>query len=256
MNGIPIRLERDTILEALFEIRFQPKQGFPGSIFPGLLYGQKETRDRYPLLEELPGAKVPAEIVEADPNLRYVATHRLRGEKYSVQVGAKSVALSCPSPYTGWIQFKSEILFLTSALLKTDLIERVERFSLRYINLLTHEEDVRGLQKLLLDIKAGGRDLTTDPLIALSHLRTELHDEGFINILQVASPMTAEVKSTGETKKGTLIDVDTIHALTEGEDFVKNQETMLESCHKEEKKMFFSLLKPDTVQSLGPSYEK
>lgn len=256
MARVPIRLERDTILEALYEMRFQSKQNFTGSIFSGLLYSQKETRTRYPLLEELSAAKLPSEAAVMDPNLRYVATHRLKGEKYSIQIGAQSVALSCASPYTGWRHFKPEILFVTQAVLKTELIERVERFSLRYINLLLHDDATSGLQKLVLDINAGGRNLTADPLIAITHLRTELHEKGFINVIQVASPTTVEMRATNETKRGTLLDIDTIHPLTEGESFGEIHEVMLESCHQEEKEMFFSLLKPKTLKDLGPIYEE
>ena len=256
MTGMPVRLERDTILEALYEMRFQSKQSFTGSIFSGLLYSQKETRTRYSLLEELPAAKLPSEAAAVDPNLRYVATHRLKGEKYSVQIGAQSVALSCPSPYSGWRNFKQEISFVTQAVLKTELVEHVERFSLRYINLLIHDEAIRGLQKFVVDIKAGGRDLNADPLIASTHLRTELHEKGFIDVIQVASPTTVEIRATNETKRGTLLDIDIIRPLTEGENFGENHGDLLERCHEEEKKMFFSLLKPNTLKDLGPIYKE
>ncbi|MGH8769792.1 MAG: TIGR04255 family protein [Burkholderiales bacterium] len=256
MPGMPVRLERDTILEALYEMRFQSKQSFTGSVFSGLLYSQKETRTRYSSLEELPAAKLPSEAAAVDPNLRYVATHRLKGEKYSVQIGAQSVALSCPFPYSGWRNFRQEISFVTQAVLKTELIEHVERFSLRYINLLIHDEAVRGLQKFIVDIKAGGRDLSADPLIASTHLRTELHEKGYIDVIQVASPATVEIRATNETKRGTLLDIDVIRPLTQGESFVDNHEDLLERCHQEEKAVFFSFLKPKTLEDLGPIYEE
>ncbi len=64
------------------------------------------------------------------------------------------------------------------------------------------------------------------------------------------------MRATSETKRGTLLDIDIIHPLTEGESFGENHEVMLESCHREEKEMFFSLLEPNTLKDLGPIYEE
>lgn len=246
-NRIPVRLKKEPLLEAIWEIRFSGAKSPVADLLPGMLF--KSFPGKYDTVAKLPVADIPAPVVANDPNLRYVPKIRLEGANQSVQIGDRVVSLSCHRPYSGWDRFSADIRELAEAVQKTELVNRLERFSLKYIDLIELEQPV-GLAHLNLELKLGEYELAAKPV----QLRTEIKEKDLIHIIQIISPAEVALPGTEGRLKGVLVDIDSIKPIADDESWDVLQQR-LDDVHTACKKMFFSILKPETVGSLEPEYE-
>jgi len=246
-NRIPVRLRKEPLLEAIWEIRFTGAKSPVSDLLPGMLF--KLFSGKYGKASKLPVADIPALLVEQDPNLRYVPKIRLEGADQIVQVGDRVVSLNRRRPYSGWATFSADIRELAQAVQETGLVDRLERFSLKYIDLIELEKPV-GLAHLNLELKMGGDDLTAQPV----QLRTEIKENDLIHIIQIISPAEVALAGTEGRLKGVLVDIDSIRPMADGESWDVLYER-LDEVHASCKKMFFNILKPETIEDLEPEYE-
>lgn len=246
VKKMPLKLKREPLLEALWEVRFATTSPPVMDLLPGLLYKAFRSDDWH--LVRLPIADIPPPIVEQDSVLRYMPKIRLENNGYAIQVGDRVVSLSYRRPYPGWEAFSQKIRDLIGVLRDTNLIERLERFSFKYINLveLTQPPDLTCLDVAL---RLGKYDLNTLPL----QLRTEIRDDNFVQIIQIISP--AEVSLPGEVSRlcGVLLDIDTIRTMLPNESWPDIEEH-LEDLHLASKRTFFHLLTSETIARLEPEY--
>lgn len=244
-KSVPKRLRKEPLLEALWEIRFSSDTESVADLLPGLIY--KAMGASYPKIERLPVANLPPSVLKQNETLRYVPTIRLEGNPYSIQIGEHVVSLSCRRPYTGWGEFESKILDLAEMLKATNLLTRLERFSLKYIDVIQLTE-IPSLKPLQVGVKLGIQELTNNPV----HLRTELRENGFLHIVQIASPAQV-VLLTGERFEGLLIDIDTIYQRETSEFWLEFRD-QLNRAHILSKSLFFRLLTEETINQLEPEY--
>jgi len=245
-NKIPIRLRKEPLLEAVWEIRFSGTKSSIADLLPGMLFNALP--GKYRNIVRLPAADIPAPIVEHDKNLRYAPKIRLENGNQAVQIGEHVVSLSCRRPYTGWNQFSADIRDLARAVQDTGLIESLERFSLKYIDLIELEQPV-GLGCLSLDLKLGAHEISTKPV----QLRTEIKEDDLMHIVQIVSPAEVSLPGVQDRLKGVLLDIDTIKYLDKKESWGE-LDGRLDDVHMACKRMFFSLMKPETVDKLEPEY--
>jgi len=245
-NKIPVRLKKEPLLEAVWEVRFSGTKPSVADLLPGMLF--KALTGRYGNIVRLPAADIPPPVVEHDPNLRYVPKIRLENGNQAIQIGEHVVSLNCRRPYSGWDKFSTDIRDLAKVIQDTGLIGTLERFSLKYIDLIELDEPF-GLGCLNLDLRLGGHEISTKPV----QLRTEIKESDLIHIVQIVSP--AEVGLPGDEKrlKGVLLDIDTIKPFGENESW-SDLDSRLDDVHLSCKKTFFSLMKPETVNKLEPEY--
>lgn len=243
--SVPKRLKKEPLLEALWEIRFSSDTEQVADLLPGMIY--KAMGAEYPKIERLPAANLPSSVLKHDETLRYVPTIRLEGNPYSIQIGEHVVSLSCRRPYTGWKEFESKIMELAEMLKGTSLLNRLERFSLKYTDIIQLTE-MPSLEPLQVVVKLGTLDLTKYPV----HLRTELRENGFLHIIQIASPAKA-VLLTREHFEGLLIDIDTIYQRETSELWLEFRD-QLNRAHQLSKNLFFRLLTKETITQLEPEY--
>lgn len=246
VNRIPVRLKKEPLLEAIWEIRFSGAKPSIADLLPGMLF--KALPGRYSNIVRLPASDIPAPIVAQDPNLRYVPKIRLENGNQAIQIGEHVVSLSCRRPYSGWTRFSIDIRELAKAVQDTGLVETLERFSLKYIDLIELAQPL-GLRCLNLDLMLGTHEISTKPV----QLRTELKEKDLIHIVQVVSPAEVTLPGMEGRLKGVLVDIDTIKPLSEQEAW-KSLDERLDDAHTACKQMFFSLLKPETVDELEPEY--
>jgi uncharacterized protein (TIGR04255 family) len=244
-KSVPKRLRKEPLLEAVWEIRFTSDRESVAELLPGLIY--KAIGIEFPKIERLPAADLPSAIVQQDAKLRYVPTVRLEGSPYSIQIGEHIVSLSCRLPYTGWGNFEPKIMQLAEILKETSLITRPERFSLKYIDIITLTESP-SLKPLRVVVKLGTHELTSNHV----QLRTELRENGFLHIVQIVSSAQA-VLSTGEHFEGLLLDIDTICQREPGE-FWSDFPPLLDRAHQLNKNLFFHILTDETIDQLEPEY--
>lgn len=244
MVRLPKKLEKDTIVDAIFEIRFSSNAPAVSSILLGLLY--QRFQSEYKGVTNLGPSQMPVEFVEKDENLRFAHHHRLDGDIYSLNIGNHVVSIGCTKPYTGWPNFKPKITELLKFLESTSLIHTPERFSIKYVNVIPAGKDPT-LSGIKLDVKAGAFDVATRPIT----LRVEIVKDDFVNIVQVVTGISATSKNY--QIDGILLDIDTIYMGSWG-NFWADVHGLLEKAHNVEKEIFFGLLEDNMVASLNPQY--
>ena len=150
----------------------------------------------------------------------------------------------------GWAEFSKRIRELAGLLKSTGLIQKPERFSLRYIDIIELDPppSLAGLQ---VSLSVAGRNLDRQPV----QLRTEIKDDPFVYILQIASPAYVVI-SGNDQHEGTLVDIDTIHNVESNTDFWSVMNERLNEAHSRSKRLFFDLLTPEAEARLEPVYEE
>jgi len=247
MPRLPVRLETDPIIEAVFELRFTSTAKavadvLQGAIYPGL-------KDRFSLVERTIISALPSGLLDAEPNLRYQPRLVLRGDQMNVFIGDHAVSLACPKPYLGWKHFKPLILELVRLVKNANVVSEVERFSLRYVNLLQGETPEA--QFSLVHYAASlGRRYKLHTLV--TYTRTEFEQEGLANIVELGANSVATTHK-GESFTGLVVTIDTIHKSPP--DFLNNPDPLLEKAHLVEKSVFFEVLTEETVNKMGPIWE-
>jgi uncharacterized protein (TIGR04255 family) len=121
------RLGRQLVVEAALEVRFETE--LPYGIVPGRLLDALQ--DAFPTVEELPAAQIPVAV-----DMPSLVRHRFLtndGERM-VQVGSGMVSLNHRT-YKGFDAFFSDAESVLKAATKLDLLKKVTRLGLRYINL-------------------------------------------------------------------------------------------------------------------------
>ena len=133
---LPSKLGKEPLVTVLFEIRFTAKLAL-SNILPGILFSKLGCEN----IEPTPHAQIPEQIRRADPNLKYLPLVALKWQRYQVLVGDSSVVLSCDIPYLGWTDFRTHILSLINELEQTKLISEVERYSLKYVDVIENVQN-------------------------------------------------------------------------------------------------------------------
>lgn len=133
-NQLPKKLRDEPLVDAVFEIRFNGlNQIAIADVLPGLLYNEMQGRVD---LVRLPAADMPKPIRDSDPKLYYTPIMRLDGKWLGVAIGDHTLGVSCKLPYVGWEKFKSGILEIIDLVKNIDVIGPVERYSVKYVNLI------------------------------------------------------------------------------------------------------------------------
>lgn len=248
MQTLPKKLKKEPLIDAVFEVRFT--SAFPaGGLLPGLLFGKLGGDKK---LEQLPLSQLPQIMRDADSNLRFTPLSRLDWEQFYINVGDRSVSVGFKHPYPGWDSFKPAIIEVMDILKDANVIKSVERYSLKYIDLLPATDLREQVSFVNFDVTLAGHKLENEAF----QIRLEIPRDGFLHAVQVVSSATATLH-TGESRQGLIVDVDTI-ANQQGisfEDLLSGFSDKLEVIHQANKKVFFDCLKPQTVTALEPEYD-
>ncbi|TAL08085.1 MAG: TIGR04255 family protein [Porticoccaceae bacterium] len=248
MNRIPKRLKKEPLIEAIWQVQFEPAPDRPvGDLLPGILYSA--LRQNHPQLQliRLPTADIPAPVAQMDPNLRHMAKFRMEEPESSFlfQVGDRIVTLNCRKPYVGWDTFKAEILRLITAVRESDLIPSPSRHTLRYIDLITLKP-APDLSFFQLSIKLGTFDIREHPL----QMRLELQDNDCIHVVQIATPAHAVLPAG--MQEGTIVDLESYTNESSDWDTISQS---LDHLHDRSKAVFFEQILTDkAIEDMEPEY--
>ncbi|WP_343727837.1 TIGR04255 family protein [Burkholderia seminalis] len=242
---LPIRLKTDLILDTLFEVRFtsnvETADLLPGIVFPTL-------KDAGPI-SRLPLAEVPATARRADPNFRGPLFKAAWGKHY-VAVGDGLIAIGCNRPYPGWAAFREAIGEVCGIV--RNVAEDVERYSMKYVDMLPTKNPAESVEKLNLSISLGKKDLVDQ----LYLLRMEIPNGDLMNVVQVIGDATA-IRPDGQQSKGAVLDIDTVYLARDAltyDKFFEGLTERVDHMHAVNKEMFFACLKDTTIAELGPEY--
>ncbi|HET7603482.1 MAG TPA: TIGR04255 family protein, partial [Gemmatimonadales bacterium] len=208
--ALPIRLEQPPLEEATFEVRFAPSVDSVVNLLPGIFFAKLGSQ--YTRSESLPLASLPLPIRKAEPNLRYQQQIRLIGESLAIFIGDCVAGVSILAPYQGWAEFEPRILEFLQTLHASGLASKVERASMKAVNLIP-AADQSGLDMLNVHVEIAG---APPPGVGF-RLRAELADGRMIQILEI-SPSAQLTSPNGRAGSGVLIAVDSILSI-DGEEF-------------------------------------
>jgi uncharacterized protein (TIGR04255 family) len=246
--GKIIRLERDTIVEATFEMRFQSTNAALSDLLPGILFA--EFKGRFPRALRLPASELPRQLQQTDPELKYAPRQGLANDTFHVLMGDAVLQISNRRPYIGWTEFKPTILSILAVLERENLIKDVERFSLKYTNVIEAKDilDIKEQNSYIrLKGELGRHDLTS----LLTIVRTEVQTKGYLNIVEIAP--TTRIRTSKDVQVGGLmVSVDTIH--NNPPSFFGNRDSLLDAAHDMEKEIYFDILTEETIERHGPIY--
>ena len=237
---LPKQIDPCPIVESVAEIRFETS--LPDDAVFGVVYNA--VKERYPSVEKLPILQIPEAIRSGNPDLVILPQYRLRGERFMIQVGPRSISSAVTGPYPGWHDWRTEINYAFDKIQRIDVIHAVTRFGLRYIDVFDGDVFPKLVLKLGVD-----QENVTSPNMGLR----VVFDRGRFNcLLQINNDSVFGVEGTPASRRSVL-DVDTYLVGGEGE-FFTQAEMFLEEAHATQKELFFGLLSPQFLASLNPTY--
>jgi uncharacterized protein (TIGR04255 family) len=256
---LPSKLTTEPLIEAVFEVRFSGSTA--GSVvLPGLLIGSlaggREIR-----IEKLPAASLPDAMRRADPNLQFAPTIRMDWGDFSILIGDVNVAVACKLPYPGWTRFKTAILEVLSVASKATMWSGASRYSLKYVDLLPGEDRAAQIRRFDWDIRVGEHRLGSE----VFSLRWEVPDaDSTTHVIQILTSVSATLTDQSEgagasvEKRGAILDIDSIvnFETSDISAFMGELPSRLDVIHANNKEIFFSCLRPETIEELGAEYDQ
>ncbi|SXE48775.1 Uncharacterised protein [Klebsiella variicola] len=245
---IPERLKENALVNVLFEIRFSSENNTFSNIMPGILFTELSLKNSF----RTPHFEMPEIIRQQNADFKYLPLVGFIWGDYNILLGDNVLLLSVNSRYPGWETFKKHICTLMNIVKKHGLISVVERFSLKYVDIIEYPSAENIGEQLNMCISLGDENYL-DPYL---HLRSEKHEGDVVIIIQLAGNARAEGPAI-KTREGFMIDIDCIinkRNLTFG-NVIQNFESELDSLHHKNKTVFFNFLTDKALANLGAVYE-
>ena len=249
---LPVRLAKEPLLEAIWQLRFQSEQQVVSEILTGTIF--QSLRSDFSSTERLPFGSIslPKDLTDRQPNLLYAPSIRLNGERFSVGVGERMVSLSAKLPYCGWGKFSEKIAQIASILESVQVTAKAENFSMKYVDCLV-EPVPTSLSALTIRCAAADREFKGEPML----IRTEFTEMTFSHVVQVALPANVTLADSGQKRNGIVTEVETLCMRPVEMNGLHSWITSrLDEVHTANKTVFFSLLTDETVELLDPIYNK
>jgi uncharacterized protein (TIGR04255 family) len=160
MAALPTKLKKDSIIEAIFDVRFTCDD------VPELVIGKlagNPTWNAFPA-QQLPTANIPAAMRRMDANMQYlpVLERRSTDNKQIIRIGDRAISFHRAKPYPDWPIFGPELHDMMKFLLDRAQLANlgVARFGLRYVNAFTEKDHgVKAIADLNLRISIGNKPL-------------------------------------------------------------------------------------------------
>lgn len=248
MKKLPKSLEREPLVDAVFEVRLRNAPPL-ADILPGALFGALEPTSG---IQRLPAAEIPSPLRVQDPALQFAPLLRLELDRFFVSVGDSNIVLSCKLPYPKWPIFKDFIVRIANEVVKVKIDASVERYSLKYVNLIQSPTIGEQLMKIRTNIQLG------EVMVRDEHVSLQVHhkEDDIIHIMSVVTGAQGRM-ADGTEVFGTVVDVDSIKNVnfTNFRSFVDVIDRDVELLRQANKAKFFSCLTDEAIQEMGPTYE-
>ena len=244
--NLPKKLNKEPLIDIIFEMRFVGL--YPASdILPGIFFSKLEGQKSS---SRLPVDQIPKAMRDADPNLQFAPVACLDWDQFRINIGDRNIAVNCKLPYPGWAMFKSVIIKILDILNDLSIVQSVQRYSMKYIDLINPA--ITQTNFLNFDLTIANVALKKEAF----QLRIEVPKDNFINVIQLASPATVKLLD-GVVKEGVMVDIDTICNVENItlQNLLTDFSTKLEQIHQINKALFFDCLTPEAITNLEPIYD-
>jgi uncharacterized protein (TIGR04255 family) len=237
---LPKKIAPCPIVEAIIELRFEPD--IPDEAVFGLIH--KEIKNEYTHLQKLPILDLPEHVKKNQPNLKFKPYYKFSNETYDINLGPRVISLIKKEPYEGWQAFSKSAKSILNKLNQLEIIKKIERLGLRYINFF----DGNIYDKVNLALTLGNESFIKKD----TYIKNVFEESGHKVILQLGN--SANLNKNNEVRKGSLLDVD-VHLESLSNEFLLDSDDILNSIHKIEKEIFFKLLEDNFIKELNPQYQ-
>jgi uncharacterized protein (TIGR04255 family) len=248
MVKVPKVLAREPLVDAVFEVRLQAADQL-ADILPGYLLHELGSTTK---VTRLPAADIPRPMRADNPDLQFAPIQRLEWTDYLIAFGDRNIVISCKLPYPKWQNFKAAILDIVKMISKLDFGGRVERYSLKYVNLIQAATFAQQIEKIRTNITLGDVQVYDD------HMSLQVHrkESDIIHILSVVTGAQGQMPN-GNLVVGVLVDIDSIRLvdIPDFRTFALGLEPGLQELRDANKVKFFSCLKDATIDEMGPTYD-
>lgn len=252
MGGVPKRLRRPPLVEAIWELRFEPAVENAGEYLHGELFGLRP--GERPEVQLLAPPGVPPDLLAAIGwSERPLKALRWR-DGVTVQFGDRVLTVNVDGQaYGGFERFKGEIEKVLRAI-PSDLVKTITRTSLRYINLITHlSRPTLDALRVRLEVGSSGRHVVENVF-----LRWEERTDDEIYVHQIGAPATTQRQVQGKNF-GIAVDIDVIATDVSNESFTDGGKRKIIDrvvrIHDRLKERFFDLLSDETLKEMEPERE-
>lgn len=245
---LPKTLDREPLVDAVFEVRLG---GTPqlADLLPGALFGQLTPK---PTLKRLPAAEIPQPIRDQDPNLAFSPVIRLEWDAFTISVGDRNLVIACKLPYPKWPAFKEAILSIVEKVAQVGVAGPVERYSVKYVNLIQGSTLAAQIAKINMAVRLGDVEANDD------HLSVKVHrnEDDILHIMSVVTGAHGKMPD-GKSAFGAVVDIDSIRTahFSDFGAFAEKLEPAVESLRQANKIKFFSCLNEETINEMGPKYD-
>lgn len=244
-KSLPKKLGKEPLIEAIFEIRFPG-----GSLVSNRLLGYITTKlDKGLPIKKLPAMDIPEQLRARNVNFKYSPLFQISWGQYAILIGDCMCAVTNGYPYQGWKNFKKAIIDITELLRDCGLINNIERYSLKYVDLVEASTTKEQIASIKLDLRLGGYAVKEEPI----NLRVELPKKPFLHVVEIVSNAIVAEENKPE-RNGILINIDSIDNAPPV-NFWEVLSENLELIHEANKELFFGFLEKDTLISLEPTYD-
>lgn len=244
MSGLPTKLTKDAIAEAICEVRFECEES---ASIPEIVVGKLAEFSMWKDFPKtrLPASDIPFPVRASDPNLKnepilqFTSPSRDRLAK----IGSNVLSFNRLAPYPGWLVFKSEIDQFLDFLFSSFSEFKVRRLGFRYVNIFNEEDHgVVGVRSLNFSVTVAGEKLGE----ALNLNYQRIHSNEHIVRIRVASPDFV----LSSKRVHALVDLD---VFTPKNVVISNNDSAhewIEQAHNYEKEEFFNLFTEDMKKKL------
>lgn len=238
-------LEKNPIVEAVIEIRFDNKINYD------LMLGQMCSVLNIDKVEELPILNVPLQIRQSDDSFHFSPCHRIiYNENVSILVGPNVFTFSNTNKYVGWNEYSRIINDILPKVIER-FFGKIRRVGLRYINNIFD----CAFSKINIDVIHNSNNISNVlRLLSLATVNQESISRFNKSISNINLIFNTSNSGHVDTKN-TVIDIDNIIEML---DAVTLDELLVtvSALHDINKKHFFSFLKEELVNSLGPVFKE
>lgn len=245
MSEYPTQLKNPPIIESIVEIKFDSL--LPDEVVFGVFYSL--IKDKYDQIEELHTAKIPKEIKDTEPTLKFAPHYVLRSvdKPLLLMIGPKVITFKYQKyqkstiTYPGWNDYiYNEIIETLSRITDSGNITRILRVGLRAVDFM--EEDI--FKNLKISIGMEGRELSD----LQKSFRFNIKEKSYENTVAISNSSVLIID--GKPNNGSTIDIDTSKENIITEDIQNHLTTVIKDGHIVNKELFFSLLTEEYIKEL------
>jgi len=248
MTQLPKSLEKEPLVDAIFEVRLNDAPQL-ADILPGFLLYDLGSETK---ILRLPAADIPQPLRKEDVNLRFSPLQRIDDSGYCILIGDQHITVSCKLPYPKWPRFRANILDVMSRISKFKFSGSIERYSVRYVNLIQATTLKEQISKIAIKTKLGDLKVSDE----LFSLKIHRRQGDLIHILSIVTGAEGK-KFDGTEVFGVLVDVDSIKTVNipNFQTLANSLEEGLEVLKQSNKEKFFGCLTSEAIQEMRPTYE-